>query len=172
MYFFTKRENAKDEESVSANLLVRAGMIKKVSSGIYCFWPLGFKVLKKIENIIREEMLNIGSQELVMPQLLPEDIYVASGRRENFGNGMFSLKDRFDRDYVLGPTHEEMFVDVVKDGLKSYKDMPISLFQIANKYRDEPRSRYGLIRTREFLMKDAYTFDIDNDNLDISYKKM
>ena len=172
MYFFTKRENAKDEESVSANLLVRAGMIKKVSSGIYCFLPLGFKVLKKIENIIREEMLNIGSQELVMPQLLPEDIYVASGRRENFGNGMFSLKDRFDRDYVLGPTHEEMFVDVVKDGLKSYKDMPISLFQIANKYRDEPRSRYGLIRTREFLMKDAYTFDIDNDNLDISYKKM
>lgn len=171
-YFFTKREDVKDEESVSANLLVRAGMIKKAGSGIYYFLPLGLKIIKKIENIVREEMNNIGSQELVMPQLLPEDVYIASGRRENFGNSMFSLKDRFDRSYVLGPTHEEMFVEVAKEVIKSYKDMPVSLYQIANKYRDEPRSRYGLIRTREFIMKDAYTFDKDEAGLDRSYQLM
>ena len=117
-------------------------------------------------------MNNIDSQELVMPSLLPEDIYVNSGRRDVFGSDMFSLKDRFDRSYVLGPTHEEMFVEVAKDYIKSYKDMPLSLYQMANKYRDEPRSRYGLIRTREFVMKDAYTFDKDLEGLSNSYNKM
>jgi len=135
-YFFTKREDSKDEESVSANLLVRAGMIKKAGSGIYYFLPLGLRVIRKIEKIVREEMNNIGSQELVMPQLLPEEVYIASGRRENFGSSMFSLKDRFDRSYVLGPTHEEMFVEVAREVIKSHKDMPISLYQMANKYRD------------------------------------
>lgn len=171
-YFFTKREDAKDEESVSANLLVRAGMIKKAGSGIYYFLPLGLRVIRKIENIIREEMNNINSQELVMPQLLPEEVYISSGRRDNFGSSMFSLKDRFNRSYVLGPTHEEMFVEAAKEVIKSYKDMPISLYQMANKYRDEPRSRYGLIRTREFVMKDAYTFDKDEEGLAKSYDKM
>lgn len=171
-YFYTKREDSKDEESVSANLLVRSGMIKKAGSGIYYFLPLGLKVIRKIENIVREEMNGIGSQELVMPQLLPEEVYIASGRRENFGSSMFSLKDRFDRNYVLGPTHEEMFVEVAKDVIKSYKDMPVSLYQMANKYRDEPRSRYGLIRTREFIMKDAYTFDKDEAGLDKAYNLM
>ena len=171
-YFFTKREDARDEESVSANLLVRSGMIKKAGSGIYYFLPLGLRVIRKIENIIREEMNNVGSQELVMPQLLPEEVYVSSGRRENFGSSMFSLKDRFNRSYVLGPTHEEMFVEAAKEVIKSYKDMPISLYQMANKYRDEPRSRYGLIRTREFVMKDAYTFDKDEVDLAKSYDKM
>ena len=171
-YFYTKREDSKDEESVSANLLVRSGMIKKAGSGIYYFLPLGLKVIRKIENIVREEMNGIGSQELVMPQLLPEEVYIASGRRENFGSSMFSLKDRFDRNYVLGPTHEEMFVEVAKDVIKSHKDMPVSLYQMANKYRDEPRSRYGLIRTREFIMKDAYTFDKDEAGLDKAYNLM
>lgn len=171
-YFFTKREDSKDEESVSANLLVRAGMIKKAGSGIYYFLPLGLRVIRKIEKIVREEMNNIGSQELVMPQLLPEEVYIASGRRENFGSSMFSLKDRFDRSYVLGPTHEEMFVEVAREVIKSHKDMPISLYQMANKYRDEPRSRYGLIRTREFIMKDAYTFDKDEEGLDKAYQLM
>ena len=171
-YFFTKREDVKDEECISANLLIRAGMIKKVGSGIYCFLPMGYRVIKKLEKIVREEMNRIGSQELVMPQLLPEDVFVASGRRENFGSSMFSLEDRYNRNYVLGPTHEELFVDVVKEVIKSHKDMPISLYQIANKYRDEPRSRYGLIRTREFIMKDAYTFDKDYDGLDSSYNLM
>lgn len=171
-YFFTKREDSKDEESVSANLLVRSGMIKKAGSGIYYFLPMGYIVKKKIEKIVREEMNRIDSQELVMPQLLPEEVYIASGRRENFGSSMFSLKDRFDRSYVLGPTHEEMFVEAAKEVIKSHKDMPISLYQMANKYRDEPRSRYGLIRTREFVMKDAYTFDKDEEGLAIAYDKM
>ena len=171
-YFFTKREDSKDEESVSANLLVRSGMIKKAGSGIYYFLPMGHRVTKKIEKIVREEMNAIDSQELVMPQLLPEEVYIASGRRENFGNGMFSLKDRFNRSYVLGPTHEEMFVEAAKEVIKSHKDMPISLYQMANKYRDEPRSRYGLIRTREFVMKDAYTFDKDEEGLAVAYDKM
>ena len=171
-YFFTKREDSKDEESISANLLVRSGMIKKAGSGIYYFLPMGYKVIKNIEKIVREEMNAINSQELVMPQLLPEEVYIASGRRENFGNGMFSLKDRFDRNYVLGPTHEEMFVEVAREVIKSYKDMPVSLYQMANKYRDEPRSRYGLIRTREFIMKDAYTFDKDEADLSVAYDKM
>ena len=171
-YFVTIRENSKDEETVSGNLLVRSGMMKKAGSGIYYFLPLGLRVMKKIENIVREEMNNAGAQELVMPSLLPEDVYVKSGRRDNFGNDMFSLKDRYNRSYVLGPTHEEMFVEVAKDYIKSYKDMPINLYQIANKYRDEPRPRYGLIRVREFIMKDAYSFDKDLDGLENSYRKM
>lgn len=171
-YFFTKREDAKDEESVSANLLVRAGMIKKIGSGIYSFLPLGLRVFRKIENIVREEMDDAGSQELVMPSLLPESYYVDSGRREMFGDDMFSLKDRSMRNYVLGPTHEELFVEACKEVIKSYKDLPINIYQIANKYRDEPRSRYGLIRTREFVMKDAYTFDKDMDGLNKSYDIM
>lgn len=171
-YFFTKKEDVKDEEAVSGNLLVRSGMIKKAGSGIYIFLPLGLKVFRKIENVIREEMDGIGSQELVMPCLLPEDYYIDSGRREVFGDDMFALKDRAGRSYVLGPTHEELFVEVCRDVIHSYKDMPVSLYQMANKYRDETRPRYGLIRTREFVMKDAYTFDVDMEGLDHSYQLM
>ena len=168
-YFFSKKEDAKDEESISANLLTRAGMIKKAGSGIYYFLPLGLKSFRKIENISREEMDNIGSQELIMPCLIPEDYYLDSGRREIFGDDMFSLKDRYGRNYVLGPTHEELFAEAAKEVIKSYKDLPVSLYQQANKYRDEPRPRYGLLRTREFVMKDAYTFDKDDEGMDKSY---
>ena len=171
-YFFTQKEDVKDEESVSANLLVRAGMIKKVGSGIYTFLPMGLRVLKKIENVVREEMDAISSNELVMPSILPEELYAKSGRVEAFGDDMFHLSDRYDRRYVLGPTHEELFVEVAKDVIQSHKDMPLSLYQIANKYRDEPRSRYGLIRTREFVMKDAYTFDKDEEDLSKAYQAM
>ena len=171
-YFLTLKENVKDEESISANLLVRSGMIKKVGSGIYAFLPLGYRVLKKIENIIREEMDNISSNELVMPSILPEEYYEKSGRLEAFGDDMFRLHDRAGRGYVLGPTHEELFVEVAKDVIQSYKDMPLSLYQIANKYRDEPRSRFGLIRTREFIMKDAYTFDKNEEELAKAYQAM
>lgn len=171
-YFFTQKEDVKDEESVSANLLVRAGMIKKVGSGIYTFLPMGLRVLKKIEGVVREEMNAISSNELVMPSILPEELYAKSGRVEAFGDDMFHLSDRYDRRYVLGPTHEELFVEVARDVIQSHKDMPLSLYQIANKYRDEPRSRYGLIRTREFIMKDAYTFDKDEEGLAQSYQKM
>lgn len=171
-YFFTLREDVKDEESISGNLLVRSGMVKKVGTGIYSYLPLGVRVLQKIENIVREEMNRTGAQELLMPSLLPEDVYVASGRRDVFGHDMFALKDRFLRNYVLGPTHEELFVTVAKEKIKSYKDMPFNLYQMANKYRDEPRPRYGLIRVREFIMKDAYSFDTDLESMDVSYQKM
>ncbi len=171
-FFYTLREDKNDEESVSGNLLVRSGMIKKNSNGIYMIMPLGYKVIENIKKIIKEEMDKTGANELLMPSLIPEDVYIESGRRNVFGDDMFSLKDRYNRRYALGPTHEELFVDAAKSKIKSYKDMPFNIYQIATKYRDEPRPRLGLIRVREFIMKDAYSFDTDLDNLDKSYKKM
>ena len=170
-FFYTLRENVKDEDSVSSNLLVRAGMIKKSSAGVYMILPLGYKVLENIRYIIKDEMDKTGCQELLMPALIPEDVYIASGRRANFGNSMFSLKDRFNKPFVLGPTHEELFAIAAGMKIRSYKDMPFSLYQIQTKFRDEPRSRYGLIRVKEFIMKDAYTFDIDEKGLDVAYNK-
>lgn len=171
-FFYTLRENVKDEDSASGNLLVRAGLIKKSSSGVYMLLPLGLKVFNKIENIIREEMNGVDSQELIMPTLLPEEVYIESGRRENFGKSMFSLKDRNNKNFVLGPTHEELFASAAKMHVKSYKNLPLSLYQFQNKFRDEPRPRFGLIRVREFVMKDAYTFDKDLEGLDASYQAM
>jgi len=171
-FFYTKREDVKDEETVSGNLLVKSGMVKKIGNGIYMYMPLGLKVLKNIENIIREEMNKAGASELLMPNLLPEEAYVNSGRRVNFGHDMFSLKDRYNRDLVLGPTHEEFFVEAAKMKVRSYKDLPFNIYQIGNKYRDEPRPRFGLIRVREFFMKDAYSFDTNLEGLEISYNKM
>ena len=135
-FFYTLRENVKDEELVSSNMLVRAGFIKKSSAGVYMMLPLGLRVMKKIEEIIREEMDATGCQEVLMPALIPEDVYVASGRREGFGNSMFSLKDRKGQPYVLGPTHEELFVIAAKMKIRSYKDMPFSLYQMQTKFRD------------------------------------
>ena len=171
-FFFTLREDSKDEDSQSGNLLVRAGYIKKTASGIYTYLPLGFRTVKNIERIVCEEMDREGALQLTMPSLLPMDVYEASGRREIFGKNMFSLKDRYEREYALGPTHEEMFASIAKDSIKSYKDMPICLYQVATKYRDETRPRYGLIRVREFVMKDSYSFDKDLEGLDIAYTKM
>lgn len=170
-FFYTLRENVKDEDSVSSNMLVRAGYIKKSSAGMYIMMPLGLRVMNKIEAIIREEMEKADCQELLMPALLPEDVYISSGRRAGFGASMFSLKDRKGQNYVLGPTHEELFAAAAKMKIRSYKDMPFSLYQMQTKYRDEPRPRYGLIRTREFIMKDAYTFDKDEAGLDAAYQK-
>lgn len=171
-YFYTLRENVKDEDSISGNLLTRAGMIKKNSSGIYMYLPMGYIVLKKIEQIIREEMNQTGAQELLMPALIPEEVYEQSGRRKLIGSSMFSLKDRFNKPFVLGPTHEELFLMAASHMIKSYKDMPFNLYQFQTKYRDEPRPRFGLIRVREFIMKDAYSFDTDLTGLDLSYQKM
>lgn len=170
-YFFTLREDAKDEDSISSNLLVRGGFIKKSSAGIYMMLPMGWRIMQKIMNIIRNEMDKTGCQELLMPALIPEDIYIASGRRAGFGHDMFSLKDRKGQNYVLGPTHEELFAIAAKMQIRSYKDMPFSLYQFETKFRDEPRPRYGLIRVREFIMKDAYTFDKDEAGLDVAYQK-
>lgn len=171
-YFYTLRENAKDEESISGNLLVRSGMIKKVGAGIYMFLPLGIKVLDKIKHIVKEEMDNAGAQELLMPSLIPEEVYRTCGRVEAFGKDMFHLCDRYDKPYVLGPTHEELFTIAAKACVKSYKDLPFTLYQQADKFRDEPRPRFGLVRVREFIMKDAYSFDIDEEQLSVSYQKM
>lgn len=171
-FFTTYKENVKDEDSVSSNLLVRSGMIKKSSSGVYMIMPLGYRVLSKIENVIRKEMESINSQELLMPSLVHEDIYKTSNRVSIFGSSVFTLKDRFNKKYVLGPTHEELFAILATTSVNSYKDLPFSLFQFQTKYRDETRPRYGLIRVREFIMKDSYTFDKDLEGLDISYNKM
>lgn len=171
-FFYTLREAPKDEDSISSSLLVRSGMIKKSSNGIYVIMPMGKKVLEKVENIVREEMNSHGAQELLMPALIPEEVYIASGRRANFGSNMFTLEDRYSKKYALGPTHEEMFAMAAMMDGKSYKDFPYNLYQIQTKYRDETRPRYGLIRVREFIMKDAYSFDTDEAGLDVSYDKM
>ena len=167
-FFYTIREDVKDEESVSGNLLVRSGMIKKTSSGVYSYMPLGLKVLKNIENIVREEMNEINSQEILMPSLIQEEVYESCNRLDSFGSSMFRLKDRFQKNYCLGPTHEELFTMAAKNKVKSFKDLPFSLYQIQTKFRDEARPRYGLIRVREFTMKDAYSFDKDLDGLEVS----
>ena len=171
-YFFTLRENSKDEESVSGNLLVRSGMIKKVAAGIYMYLPLGLKVYQKLQQIVREEMNRAGAQELLMPSLIPAEVYEQCGRVEVFGDDMFNLHDRKGAHLVLGPTHEELFTYAAKAMVRSYKDLPFTLYQQADKFRDEPRPRFGLIRVREFIMKDAYSFDRDDESLKESYDKM
>lgn len=171
-YFNTLREEVKDEESKSGNLLVRSGMIKKTSAGIYMFLPLGYKVLENIKKLIEEEMNAAGAQELLMPLLINEEYFIKSGRNNSFGGEMFSLSDRVGKKYALGPTHEELFTVAACLNVKSYKDLPFNLYQIGTKFRDEKRPRYGLIRVREFLMKDAYSFDKDEEQNNISYQKM
>jgi prolyl-tRNA synthetase len=171
-FFYTLRENVKDEDSISSNLLVRSGMIKKLSSGIYMFMPLGYKVLKNIEQIIREEMNKEGALELFMADMLPIDTFEKSGRIKAFGSSVFKVSDRYEKKYILGPTHEEFFAIAAGMKVKSYKDLPFTLYQFQTKFRDEARPRYGLIRVREFIMKDAYSFDTDLDGLDKSYMKM
>jgi len=168
----TLREVPNEAEIPSHQLMLRAGLIRKLSSGVYSYLPLGLKVLKNVEKIIREGMDNHDAQELLMSALLPKEIYEVSGRWQVFGPEMFRLKDRGDRDFCLGPTHEEIFTDTVKNTIRSYKQLPVTLYQIQTKYRDERRPRFGVIRSREFIMKDAYSFDRDEAGLDASYKNM
>lgn len=168
----TLREVPAEAEITSHKLMLRAAYIRKLAAGIYSYLPLGLKTLRKIEQIVREEMDRAGAQELLMAALLPAEAYQASGRWEVFGPSMFRLKDRGDRDFCLGPTHEELFTQTVIDEVRSYKEYPMTLYQIQTKYRDEGRPRFGVMRSREFIMKDAYSFDLDEAGLDISYKKM
>lgn len=171
-FFYTIKENVSDEDSISGKLLVKSGMIKKVGNGIYAKLPLGEKTAKNIENIVRKHMNNAGASELRMPSLLPMDYFEKTGRKNAFGESMFKLNDRYNRDYALGPTHEELFTIISMAKVKSYKDTHFTIYQIGPKYRDEVRPRLGLIRTREFTMKDAYSFDKDYEGLDESYNKM
>lgn len=168
-YAPTLKEVPNDAEIKSHELLIRGGFIRKTASGVYTYLPLGFKVLKKIEQIVREEMENIDSQEILMPIIQPAEIWQESGRWDDYGPEMMKLKDRHNRDFTLGPTHEEMITTIIKNELRSYKQLPISLFQIANKYRDEIRPRFGVLRAREFIMKDAYSFHDSEESLDETY---
>ncbi len=172
-HFFlrTLREDPADAEVASHRLLVRAGYIRRNAPGIFAWLPLGLKVKAKIEAIIRDEMANAGAYEVHFPALLPREPYEASGRWESYGDGIFRLQDRKGADYLLAPTHEEMFTLLVKDLYSSYKDLPLAIYQIQDKYRDEARPRAGLLRGREFTMKDAYSFDYTDEGLDASYQR-
>jgi prolyl-tRNA synthetase len=171
LFVRTLRDDPADAEVPSHRLLVRAGYIRRNAPGIYTWLPLGLRVLRRIEGIIRDEMDAIGAQELLFPALLPREPYDASGRWTEYGDSIFRLQDRKGADYLLGPTHEEMFTLVVKDLYSSYKDLPLAIYQIQNKYRDEARPRAGILRGREFVMKDSYSFDIDDAGLDASYQR-
>lgn len=168
----TLREVPAEAEIVSHQLMLRAGMIRRLAAGIYSYLPLGLRTLRKVEQIVREEMDRAGAQELLMPALLPAESYQASGRWDVFGESMFKLHDRWGRDFCLGPTHEELFTETVLNEVRSYKEYPLTLYQIQTKYRDEGRPRFGLMRGREFVMKDAYSFDLTTEGLDKSYKAM
>ncbi len=168
----TLREVPSEAEIISHQLLVRAGFIRKAAAGVYTLLPLAWRVIKKIENIIREEMDRQGGQEIMMPIIQPAELWYESGRWSVYGDELFRLKDRHGRDFCLGPTHEEIITDLVRGDVKSYKQLPLLLYQIQNKYRDERRPRFGLMRGREFIMKDLYSFDRDEEELNISYNKM
>nr|WP_207782306.1 proline--tRNA ligase [Phytoactinopolyspora limicola] len=169
LFLRTLREDPVDAEVVSHKLLVRAGYVRRAAPGIYSWLPLGYRVLRNVEKIVREEMDAIGAQEVHFPALLPREPYEATNRWEEYGDTLFRLQDRKKVDYLLGPTHEEMFTLLVKDLYSSYKDLPLSLYQIQTKYRDEARPRAGILRGREFVMKDSYSFDVSDDGLTRSY---
>ena len=165
----TQRENPADAEIVSHKLMIRAGLIRQVSSGIYNWLPLGKKVLQKVENIIREEMNNAGAQEILMPMVQPTSLWEESGRIDQYGQELLVFLDRHENKFCLGPTHEEIITDLCKNLLTSYKQLPVTLYQIQTKFRDEIRPRFGVMRSREFIMKDAYSFDLDKESLNKSY---
>ena len=168
----TLRETPAEADTLSHQLLLRAGMIQQVAAGIYSYLPLGWRVLRKIEQIIREEMDKAGGQELMLPALQPFELWEQSGRYPSFGKTLFTLTDRKEHRLALGPTHEEVITELVRRYVQSYRDLPLLLYQIQNKFRDEPRPRGGLLRVREFIMKDLYSFDVDETSLDKSYQKM
>jgi prolyl-tRNA synthetase len=168
----TLKETPAEAEVISHKLMLRAGLIRKLSSGIYTWLPLGLRVLRKVERIIRQEMDRAGAQELLMPGVQPADLWQESGRWEHYGRELLRFKDRHDHEYCLAPTHEEVITDLVRREIRSYRDMPINLYQVQTKFRDEIRPRFGIMRAREFIMKDAYSFDVDEDTSAESYRIM
>jgi prolyl-tRNA synthetase len=172
-YFIpTVKETPADAEVISHQLMLRAGMIRKLAAGIYNYLPLGLRSIRKVENIVREEMNRAGAIEILMPGVIPSELWKESERWEQYGKELLRIKDRKDAEFCLGPTHEEVVTDLVRREIKSYRQMPINLYQIQSKFRDEIRPRFGLMRGREFIMKDAYSFDVDGDAADLSYEKM
>ena len=168
----TLREVPAEAEIESHKLMLRAGLMRKMAAGIYNYMPLGLKVIENVKNIVREEMNNAGAQEFLASALIPAELWQESGTWDAYGAEMFRLKDRHNRDFCLGPTHEEVFTDIVRNEIKSYKQLPLNLYQIQTKYRDERRPRFGVMRSREFIMKDGYSFDKDQEGLDLAYEKM
>src|SRR5689334_17542125 len=171
LFLRTLREDPADAELPSHKLLVRAGYIRRVAPGIYTWLPLGKRILENVAQVVREEMDKMGAQEVLFPALLPKEFYEATGRWTEYGDNIFRLQDRKGGDYLLGPTHEELFTTLVKGEYASYRDFPVTLYQIQTKYRDEERPRAGILRGREFLMKDSYSFDLSDEGLAESYAK-
>lgn len=168
----TLKEVPSDAEAKSHQLMLRAGYIKQVTAGVYAYLPLAYRVLQNIEAIIRKEMDKINAVEMLVPGVLPAELWEESGRYKTYGANLFKLKDRHERDFILGPTHEETFTKIIKDAIKTYKKLPLTVYQIQMKYRDESRPRFGLLRGREFLMLDDYSFHTDMESLDKTYRDM
>ncbi|MCF7668762.1 MAG: proline--tRNA ligase, partial [Verrucomicrobia bacterium] len=168
----TLRESPAEAEITSHKLMLRAGLIRKLSGGLYTFLPLGLRVLRKVENIIREEMNRAGALEILMPALQPSDIWQQSGRYRTMQDVFYKLQDRAKREFILGPTHEEVLTTLISAEIDSYKQLPLNFYQIQTKFRDEIRPRFGLMRAREFIMKDAYSFDATDEESQVSYQKM
>src|SRR2546430_13274546 len=171
-FLYTLREDPADADVISQKLMIRAGMLRKVAAGIYTYLPLGLRSQKKMETIVREEMNRAGAVELLMPSIQPGELWMESGRWKLYGRELLRIKDRHDRDFVFAPTAEEVITDTVRDSINSYRQLPINLYQIQTKFRDELRPRFGLMRGREFNMKDAYSFHASPESLDETYQAM
>jgi prolyl-tRNA synthetase len=168
----TLKENPVDAEIISHQLMLRAGLIRKLSSGLFTWMPIGLRVLRKVERIVREEMNRAGAQELLMPTIQPSELWKESGRWDQYGSLLLRMKDRHERDYCFGPTHEEVITDIARKELRSHKQLPINFYQIQTKFRDEIRPRFGVMRAREFIMKDAYSFHVNQESLEEGYNQM
>jgi prolyl-tRNA synthetase len=168
----TQRENPSDAETISHKLMLKAGLIRQVASGVYNWLPIGVKVLRKVENIVRREMENSGAQEILMPMVQPGKLWKESGRWQQYGQELLTFEDRHNREFCLGPTHEEVITDLCRNEIRSYKQLPVIFYQIQTKFRDEIRPRFGVMRSREFIMKDAYSFDLSEQQMDDSYQSM
>ena len=168
----TQRENPSDAETISHQLMIKAGLIRQVASGIYNWLPLGIRVLRKVESIVRCEMDNSGAQEILMPMVQPGELWKESGRWQQYGKELLIFEDRHNREFCLGPTHEEVITDLCRNEIRSHKQLPVTFYQIQTKFRDEIRPRFGVMRSREFVMKDAYSFDLSGEQMDKSYKSM
>jgi prolyl-tRNA synthetase len=168
----TLKETPAEAEVISHQLMLRAGFIRKLAAGIYTWLPLGYRVLRKVEAIVRQEMDQAGAQEMLMPGVQPAELWQESGRWEHYGRELLRFIDRHDHAFCLAPTHEEVITDLIRREVRSYRDLPLNLFQIQTKFRDEIRPRFGVMRAREFLMKDAYSFDVDEDASAVSYRQM
>jgi prolyl-tRNA synthetase len=168
----TLKETPAEAEVISHQLLLRAGYIRRLASGLYTWLPLGLRVLRRVENIVREEMDRAGALELLMPAIQPAELWQESGRWEQYGAELLRLQDRHQRDFCFGPTHEEVITDLVRREIRSYKQLPVNYYQIQTKFRDERRPRFGIMRAREFLMKDAYSFHLEPESLQATYEAM